>query len=152
MGEHVHAHLAVIAAARELGADVEDAVVRISDTAVHRTATSAGVAVAADVSSPRDAIPPDLARRLGRRLRRLEAATEALTPLVDGFGSRLLIDLTRTDGIAYYDGLQLRADATCQGAEREVADGGSVDWAARLLSDRREHLFTSGIGLERLLP
>jgi hypothetical protein len=75
-----------------------------------------------------------------------------LTPIVDGFGGRLLIDLTRTDGIAYYDGLQLRIDATWRGTEREVADGGSVDWAARRLSDRREHLFTSGIGLERLLP
>ena len=125
MGEHVHAHLAVIAAARELGAAAEHAVVRISDTAVHRAATNAGVAMAADVSSLREAIPPGSARRLGRRLRRLEAATEALTPIVDGFGGRLLIDLTRTDGAAYYDGLQLRIDTTWKGAEREVADGGA---------------------------
>ncbi|HEY8858137.1 MAG TPA: hypothetical protein VIM27_01705 [Gaiellales bacterium] len=152
MGEHVHAHLAITAAARELGAPVEQAVVRISDTAVHTAATRAGVAVRADVSSPHDAIPPDVARRLGRRLRRLEAAIATLTPIVAGFGGRLLVDLTRTDGVRYYDGLQLRIDATWQGAAHEVADGGSVDWAARLLSDRREHLFTSGMGLERLLP
>jgi hypothetical protein len=151
MGEHVHAHLAITAAARELGCAVEQTVVRISDTAVHAAAARAGVAVKADVSSPSDAIPPDVARRLGRRMRRLEAAIEALTPIVAGFDSRLLVDLTRTDGIRYYDGLQLRIDATWNGDEHEVADGGSVDWAARLLSDRREHLFTSGIGLERLL-
>lgn len=152
IGEHVHAHLAITAAARELGAAVEQTVVRISDTAVHAVAARAGVAVKADVASPRDAIPPDLARRLGRRMRRLEAATEALTPIVAGFDSRLLVDLTRADGSRYYDGLQLRIDATGKGGEHEFADGGSVDWAARLLSDRREHLFTSGIGLERLLP
>ena len=151
MGEHVHAHLAITAAARELGCAVEQTVVRISDTAVYAAATRAGVAVKADVSSPSDAIPPDVARRLGRRMRRLEAAIEALTPIVAGFDSRLLVDLTRTDGIHYYDGLQLRIDATWKGKELEIADGGSVDWAARLLSDRREHLFTSGIGLERLL-
>jgi hypothetical protein len=151
MAEHVRAHLAITAAARELGAAIEQTVVRISDTAVH-AATRAGVAVKADVSSPRDAIPPDLARRLGRRMRRLEAAIETLIPIVAGFDSRLLVDLTRTDGIRYYDGLQLRIDATWKGEEHEVADGGSVDWAARLLSDRRERLFTSGMGLERLLP
>jgi hypothetical protein len=152
MREHVHAHLAITAAARELGAAVEQTFVRISDTAVHAAATRAGVAVKADASSPRDAIPRDMARRLGRRMRRLEAAVEALTPIVEVFDSRLLVDLTRTDGVRYYDGLQLRIDATWRGTEHEVADGGSVDWAARLLSDRRERLFTSGMGLERLLP
>jgi hypothetical protein len=152
MREHVEAHLAIIAAAAELGAAVERAVVRISDTAVHAAATGAGVTVEADVASVRDAIPPDMARRLGRRLRRLEAAAEALAPIVEACGARLLVDLTRTDGIGYYAGLQLRIDATWQGNERELADGGSVGWAARLLSDRRELLFTSGIGLERLLP
>lgn len=152
MAEHVRAHLAIVAAAREVGAAVGHTTVRISDSAVHTAAIRAGAVVAADVSSPRDALPADLARRLGRGLRRLEAATEALTPIAAGFDSRLLVDLTRTDGVGYYDGLQLRIDATSSEEEREVADGGSVDWAARLLSDRRETLFTSGIGLERLLP
>ena len=58
---------------------------------------------------------------------------------------------TRTDGVTYYDGLQLRIDATVHREQHELCDGGSVDWASRLLSDRREHLFTSVIGLERLL-
>jgi hypothetical protein len=151
VGEHVRAHLAIVAAARDLGGPVDQPVVRISDTAVHLAATRDGVAIPADAASPADAVPAVFARRLGRRLRRLEAATEALTPIVAAFGGRLLVDLTRTDGFGYYDGLQVRIDAAWNGELREVADGGSVDWAARLLSDRREQLFTSGIGLERLL-
>jgi len=152
MAEHVRSHLAIVQAACALGAAVGQTVVRISDTVVHVAAAGSGAPIEPDVSSPRDAMPSDIARRLGRRLRRLELAAEALTPIVAESNSRVLVDLTRTDGVAYYDGLQLRIDATTDGEERELVDGGSVDWAARLLSDRREHLFTSGIGLERLLP
>jgi hypothetical protein len=152
MGEHVRSHLAIVQAARDLGVAVEHVVVRISDTVVHAATAGSGAPIEADVSCPREAMPSDIARRLGRRLRRLELAAEALTPIVAESNSRLLVDLTRTDGVAYYDGLQLRIDASKDGEERELVDGGSVDWAARLLSDRREHLFTSGIGLERLLP
>jgi hypothetical protein len=152
MAEHVRTHLAIVATARDLGAPVGQPVVRISDTAVHTAAARGGGRVTPDVPSAGDAMPTDVARRLGRRLRRLEAATEALEPIVAASEGRLLVDLTRTDGVAYYDGLQLRIDAPWNGEQRELADGGSVDWAARLLSDRRETLFTSGIGLERLLP
>jgi hypothetical protein len=150
--EHVRAHLSLVAAARELGADIGRTVVRLSDTAVHAELTQAGASIAADAPSPRDAVAPDVARRLGRRLGRLERAAAALDPVVEAFDSRLLIDLTRTDGVTYYDGLQLRIDAIADGDDHELVDGGSVNPASRLLSDRREHLFTSGIGLERLLP
>jgi hypothetical protein len=152
IGEHVQTHLALVTAARDLGAAIGRTVVRLSDTAIHTAAARAGAAVTADAPTPRDAIPPDLARRLGRRLRRLELAAAKLAPIAAAFESEVRIDLTRTDGVAYYDGLQLRIDADCEGEHPELADGGSVDWASRLLSDRREHLFTSGIGLERLLP
>lgn len=152
IGEHVRTHLALVAAARELGAALGRTVVRLSDTAIHTAAAGEGAAVTPDVPSPRDAIPPHLARRLGRRLRRLELAAATLAPIAAAFDGEVLIDLTRTDGVAYYDGLQLRIDAESHGQQQELADGGSVDWASRLLSDRREHLFTSGIGLERLLP
>jgi hypothetical protein len=152
IGEHVRAHLALVAAARDFGADIGRTVVRLSDTAVHTAMTRAGASIRADVPTPRDAVDPDMARRLGRRLRRLELAAETLTPIVAATDSRLLIDLTRTDGVTYYDGLQLRIDATAHSEEHELCDGGSVDWTSRLLSDRREHLFTSGMGLERLLP
>ena len=150
--EHVRAHLAIVAAARELGAPIRQAVVRISDTVVRTAAMEAGAAISADVSTPREALSADIARRLGRRLRRLELAAEALEPVVAEFNGMLLIDLTRTHAVGYYDGLQLGIDGITGGDPLELADGGSVDWAARLLSDRREHLFTSGLGLERLLP
>jgi hypothetical protein len=57
----------------------------------------------------------------------------------------------RTDAVSYYRGRQVSIDAELGGEMVNVADGGSVDWACRLLSNRREQLFTSGIGLERLL-
>ncbi len=136
IGEHVHTHLALVAAARDLGAAVERTVIRLSDTAIHTAVAREGAAVTADVPTPRDAIPTALAGRLGRRLRRLELAAATLAPIVAAFESEVLIDLTRTDGVTYYDGLQLRIDATCHGEQQELADGGSVDWASRLLSDR----------------
>lgn len=150
--EHVGAHLRIVAAARSLGAEIGETVVRLSDTAVHRAVAETGLSIVANVPTPREAMPAEMARRLGRRLRRLELAAAALGPVLAPFGGRLLIDLTRTDGVAYYEGLQLRIDVVADGQQHELVDGGSVDWASRLLSDRREHLFTSGIGLERLLP
>jgi hypothetical protein len=44
---------------------------------------------------------------------------------------------------------------TCFGVwegDRDLADGGFTDWAARLLSNRKQRLLTSGIGTEQLLP
>jgi hypothetical protein len=58
MGEHVRSHLAIVQAARELGAAVGQTVVRISDTVVHAALKRPGVAIEADVSCPHDAIPP----------------------------------------------------------------------------------------------
>jgi hypothetical protein len=149
--DHVAAHLAIGTAAREIGAPVEGLAVRVSDTAVHRALTAGGVAVRPDVDHPHDAMPGAAVRRLGRRLRRLELAVQALAPVVRGVpGARLLVDPTRSQGVGYYDGLQLRIDADGSGGARELADGDAVDWAAQLLSDRRELLFTSGVGIERL--
>jgi hypothetical protein len=57
----------------------------------------------------------------------------------------------RTAGRGYYTGgcfhLSLRLD---DGSERQIADGGAVDWAARLLSDDKEHMVISGLGIESL--
>jgi hypothetical protein len=150
--DHVAAHLAIGVAARDLGAAADRFLVRISDAAVHATLTDERVAVRPDVDHPREAMPPTAVRTLGRRLRRLELAVEALAPVVSVVpDARLLVDLTRSQAVGYYNGLQLRIDVVSRGVERELADGGTVDWAAQLLSDRRERLFTSGLGLERLL-
>lgn len=47
----------------------------------------------------------------------------------------------------YYDGVCFKVRATFQDPDFEVSDGGSTHWIARLLSDRREHLFISASGL-----
>jgi hypothetical protein len=98
-------------------------------------------------------MPADHGDALASPLQRLERAVDALDPVVRELpGTRLLVDLSRTHAVAYYRGLQISIDLKVDGTPTSVTDGGSVDWAGRLLSNRREQLFTSGIGLERLLP
>ena len=64
---------------------------------------------------------------------------------------RFTIDRTRTAAASYYRGLMLNVAVRPRGRESlSVADGGATDWAARLLSDRREQMVVSGIGLEIL--
>ncbi len=72
--------------------------------------------------------------------------------LADVTGARVMVDLTRTHAVGYYNGLQLTIAAAVDGTPLTLADGGAVDWAERLLSDRHERMFTSGIGLERIAP
>jgi len=57
-------------------------------------------------------------------------------------------DLLRRQGLGYYDGPTLRISAIDrEGIAYAIADGGMVDWTQRLLSDRKERLLISGIGL-----
>jgi hypothetical protein len=50
----------------------------------------------------------------------------------------------------YYNGVCFKVRATFGDADFEMSDGGSTHWIARLLSDRREHLFISASGLNPL--
>ncbi|HEY6886222.1 MAG TPA: hypothetical protein VI300_00545, partial [Solirubrobacter sp.] len=57
-------------------------------------------------------------------------------------------DAGRTQGRGYYDGMLLNITATDrEGSAVGLADGGRTDWTQRLLSNRKERLLTSGIGL-----
>ncbi|MDA0167182.1 hypothetical protein OM076_43380 [Solirubrobacter ginsenosidimutans] len=57
-------------------------------------------------------------------------------------------DAGRTQGRGYYDGMLLNITATDrEGNAVGLADGGRTDWTQRLLSNRKERLLTSGIGL-----
>ena len=57
-------------------------------------------------------------------------------------------DPDRTRARGYYDGALLEIAATDhEGQELGLVDGGLTDWTQRLLSNRKERLFTSGIGL-----
>lgn len=57
--------------------------------------------------------------------------------------------IARLEGFGYYPGLCLRiSPAAAGGARYPIADGGFVDWTARLLANRKERLLASGIGIE----
>src|SRR5262249_49691432 len=57
----------------------------------------------------------------------------------------------RLAGAGYYTGLLLNIDLDRQDGRLSLADGGATDWTQLLLSNRRERLFVSGIGIERLI-
>ncbi len=89
-----------------------------------------------------------------REERRLERAREeVLEPLADQYPEAILhIDRTREQGRSYYAGLCLSVDATDPGGQRlNLADGGFTTWTQRLLSNAKERLLVSGIGIERLV-
>jgi hypothetical protein len=57
----------------------------------------------------------------------------------------------RASGRAYYRGLCFKVFAARAAEEPvEVADGGFVDWTAKLLGNRKERLLISGYGVDRL--
>jgi hypothetical protein len=57
--------------------------------------------------------------------------------------------LTRLEGFGYYPGLCLRVSPiAADGCRYPIADGGFVDWTARMLSNRKERTLASGIGIE----
>lgn len=72
--------------------------------------------------------------------------------LEDSFENlRLELDPNREQGRAYYRNACFKIHAKFPGRDEfELGDGGLTDWTARLLSDRKERLLISGIGLERL--
>ena len=83
------------------------------------------------------------------RLERM--AAQVLAPLAERFpDARLGFRPGRLHAVGYYRGVSLNVDAVLGGREYSVADGGTVDWTQRLLSDRRERLLVSGIGTERI--
>lgn len=64
-------------------------------------------------------------------------------------GVTVIDDPDRAAGHGYYAGLCFKAFAVTTGDQRqEIGDGGLVDWTARLLSNRKERLTTSGIGID----
>lgn len=55
------------------------------------------------------------------------------------------------EGKAYYRTLRFHVYAEFPGTgEKELADGGGVDWSQQLLNNRKERMLISGIGSERL--
>ena len=73
-------------------------------------------------------------------------------PLAQRFPAlRCAMDPTRSSGRGYYRQLCFKLYAThAAGHELELADGGDVGWTGALLSDAKERLVISGIGIERM--
>lgn len=107
--------------------------VHLSDT---RIVPADGPSVKATEAGPSQLVdgPPDGAPRV------LHALAAALP--------EARFDVLRRQGLGYYDGATLRVSATDrEGITYAIADGGMVGWTQRLLSDRKERLLISGIGL-----
>jgi hypothetical protein len=82
---------------------------------------------------------------------RLRAVRDRVFPaLAQEFpGVRCRFNLSRLEGLGYYQGLCLRAGATApDGMPAAPIDGGFVDWTQRVLNDRKERLLASGTGSE----
>jgi hypothetical protein len=77
---------------------------------------------------------------------------EMLAPIAEEFsGVSCRIDGIRETGRGYYTDLCFHIDAITSNGDRvQLADGGSVNWTQRILSNAKERLVISGIGTERL--
>jgi hypothetical protein len=94
-----------------------------------------------------------LGPRVSRLAHRLDLVRRhVLSPLRAEFPAvRAGFRIGRLSGVGYYEGLLLNIDVVLASGESfSVADGGTTDWTQRLLSDRKERLLVSGIGLERV--
>jgi hypothetical protein len=67
----------------------------------------------------------------------------------DALGIEVKSNGTRLEGMGYYSSFALRISIEARdGARHPVIDGGFTEWTARLLSNRKERLLTSGVGSE----
>jgi hypothetical protein len=86
--------------------------------------------------------------------RRIERARSGVIgPLAEQFaGVTFKIDMNREQARNYYSGLCLSLwAANASGKSMNLADGGFTDWTRRLLSNAKERLLISGLGIELLV-
>ncbi|WP_198663527.1 hypothetical protein [Jiangella endophytica] len=62
-----------------------------------------------------------------------------------------VLDPGRASGRGYYEGLCFKVLARLGGELVEVGDGGFAGWTRELLSNRKERLLISGLGIDRLV-
>ncbi len=80
----------------------------------------------------------DFSGRFGDACARIAAATGAT------------IDSSRERGRGYYEPLCFQIDAIVDGQRIDVGDGGIVPWGAKLLSNAKERMTISGVGVDRV--
>jgi hypothetical protein len=120
--EHIAVYLSLLRKLGGAGYKFEDVTVSISDTA-----------------------------RDDARLQR--AASGVIAPLAVEYPEiSLALDHDREQARQYYKGLCMSINATApDGFRQNLADGGFTDWTQRLLSNAKERLLVSGIGLEMVV-
>ena len=78
-------------------------------------------------------------------------AERVIAPLRrDHGGVEVVIDQERESGRGYYRSVCFKLFVRVADEWLDIGDGGDVDWMEKLLSDRRERLFISGVGSERV--
>lgn len=81
-------------------------------------------------------------------IHRFNQITEGISKTYKGYPVQ--IENTR-ENYTYYSDLRMSIFVHARGEEHLLIDGGFTDWTQQLLNNRKERLFTSGIGLEYLL-
>ena len=61
-----------------------------------------------------------------------------------------ILDLTSSNN-HYYQGIQFKIYINVNNQDKELADGGFVDWSQRILSNNKERMLLSGFGIQYLL-
>jgi hypothetical protein len=85
---------------------------------------------------------------------RLERVRAEVFPQVQAAFPEVRCELTETRdfGLAYYHGLALQLHVTSPAGQRVgIGDGGCTDWTRRLLSDGKERMLVSAIGMELMV-
>ena len=144
----------LLAAARGLdAATIRAAVGTATPGGSERLLAARGITLPTRISAPSELRPLDGSerwRRLVDRLERMDAGVAA--PLRARFPTaRITFDLSRLEGLGYYAPWAFRITGENAGGLRmPLADGGLTDWTQKLLSDRKERMFISGVGAELL--
>lgn len=95
-------------------------------------------------------LAPGTARRVGytrTSAPRQDARLEALREVAEAHGAELFEEAGREAASGYYAGFCFHIFA----GDMQLADGGVVDWSAKLTGNGKERMVISGCGVERLL-
>jgi hypothetical protein len=169
LGSHIGVYLQLLCGLREAGHAVGRVTVEVSDSGLLAglcrdasvdlrelaardragEAEPEALLAAAGIVLPRFSRESPVDGPRGRRLALVRS--QVFAPLAERFPDvELGFRPARLAAVGYYTGLLLNIDAELGSRRLSVADGGSTDWTQRLQSDRKERLFVSGIGVERL--
>lgn len=172
LGEHIRFYLRLFAALNKQGFNFRQPLIEISDTTVveallrtsgvgleelrqsvrahvlggsERFLAERGIRLPDTIEDPERELPAGVSHY---RLTRLKA--QLFETLRDEFpDAQFRFNLARLEGLEYYQGLCLRISPLAPDGHRyPITDGGSTDWTARLLENRKERLVATGIGTE----